>query len=61
MFMENQDKSYQGDPQILQLLLALDVAIILNVSRAFAYLLLQTGQFHEVRLGRDVRVRLNGM
>jgi excisionase family DNA binding protein len=34
-----------------------EVARILNVSRAFAYQLLQRGEIATVRLGRAVRVR----
>lgn len=34
-----------------------DVASILNVSRSYAYTLLQTGELPAVRLGRSVRVR----
>jgi excisionase family DNA binding protein len=57
MIMESQYKSYTGDTQIPQLLSAHDVAKILNVSRSFSYLLLQSGQIPTVRLGRSVRVR----
>jgi len=39
-----------------KLLKAEDVATILNVSRSFAYQLMQTGQLHTVRLGHAVRV-----
>jgi len=55
--MENQDKSYQGNPQIPQLLSALDVAAILNVSRSYTYILMQSGDIPTVRLGKACRVR----
>lgn len=40
-----------------RLLTAKEVATHLNVSRSFAYTLIQTGQIPAVRLGRSVRVR----
>jgi excisionase family DNA binding protein len=40
-----------------RLLKAGDVAAFLNVSRSFAYHLLQTGELPTVRLGKSVRVR----
>jgi excisionase family DNA binding protein len=40
-----------------RLLKAQDVAAILNVSRSFAYALMQSGQLPSVRLGRSIRVR----
>lgn len=43
---------------IKKLLKPQDVATILNVSRSFAYLLLQSGQLPAVRLGKSVRVRV---
>lgn len=43
---------------IKKLLKPQDVATILNVSRSFAYLLLQSGQLPIVRLGKSVRVRV---
>ena len=39
-----------------RLLKAEEVATILNVSRSFAYLLMQSGQLRTVRLGHSVRV-----
>ncbi len=48
--MENQKQS-------LRLLKAEEVALILNISRAFAYQLMQSSQIPTVRLGRAVRVR----
>ena len=44
-------------PNIKRLLKAEEVAELLNISRSFAYLLLQTGQIPTVRLGRACRVR----
>ncbi|MFZ2097734.1 MAG: helix-turn-helix domain-containing protein [Anaerolineales bacterium] len=43
--------------QIEKLLKGNDVARLLNVSRSFAYLLMQTGHIPTVRLGRSIRVR----
>ena len=40
-----------------RLLKGYDVAIRLNVSKAFAYRLMATGDIPTVRLGRSVRVR----
>jgi excisionase family DNA binding protein len=40
-----------------KLLRAVEVAEILNISRAFVYQLMQTGELPTVRLGRSVRVR----
>jgi excisionase family DNA binding protein len=39
------------------LLKAEEVAKLLNVSRAFSYFLMQSGQLPTVKLGRAVRVR----
>jgi len=39
-----------------KVLKAEDVATILNVSRSFAYQLMQRGQLHTVRFGHAVRV-----
>ena len=44
-------------PSIGKLLKAEEVAEMLNVSRSFAYALMQTGQLPTVHLGRSVRVR----
>jgi excisionase family DNA binding protein len=43
--------------QIEKLLKGNEVAKLLNVSRSFAYLLMQTGHIPTVRLGRSIRVR----
>ena len=40
-----------------KLMRASEVAQILNISRAFVYQLMQTGELPTVRLGRSVRVR----
>jgi len=40
-----------------KLLRADEVAEILNISKAFAYQLMQTGELPTVHLGRSVRVR----
>lgn len=44
-------------PKIEKLLKGNEVARLLNVSRSFAYLLMQTGTIPTVRLGRSIRVR----
>jgi excisionase family DNA binding protein len=46
-----------SDVTLPRLLTAQEVANILNISRSFAYTLLQTGQIPSIRLGRSVRVR----
>jgi len=43
------------------LLKAEEVAKLLNISRAFSYLLMQSGQIPTVKLGRAVRVRLQDL
>jgi len=43
---------------IRKLLRAQDVAFILNISRSYAYLLMQTGQLPTVRIGRSLRARI---
>ena len=50
---ENKNQAYQADP----LLMGDDVARILNISRSFAFQLMQRGEIPTVRLGRSVRVR----
>lgn len=44
-----------------QLLKAIEVANILNISEAFAYRLMQTGEIRSVRLNRVRRVRLEDL
>ena len=44
-------------PQKNHLLKAEEVAEYLNVSKSFAYFLIQTGQIPAVRMGRSVRIR----
>jgi len=44
-------------PKIEKLLKGIEVARLLNVSRSFAYLLMQTGTIPTVRLRRSIRVR----
>jgi excisionase family DNA binding protein len=39
------------------LLRAKDISLILNISRSYAYLLMQSGELPTVRLGRSIRVR----
>jgi len=50
---DNQSNPYTGH----RLLKAGEVAACLNVSRSFAYHLIQTGELPTVRLGKSVRVR----
>ena len=45
------------DAKNQNLLKVKDVATILNISRSFAYSLMQSGQLRIVRLGHSVRVR----
>ena len=54
------DKTKQlpdNTPHIHRLLKAEEVAELLNISRSFAYLLMQSGQLSTVRIGRACRVR----
>ncbi len=44
-----------------RLLKATDVANMLNVSRSFAYQLLETGQIPTVRIGHALRVRIQDL
>ena len=44
-----------------RLLKAIEVASYLNVSRSFAYKLLQSGAIPTIRLGKAVRVRLHDL
>ncbi len=44
-------------PVIEKLLKGSEVAKLLNISRSFAYLLMQSGDLPIVRLGHSVRVR----
>jgi excisionase family DNA binding protein len=50
--------SESGLPKLLK---ASDVATTLNISRSFAYLLLETGQLPTVRIGRTLRVRVQDL
>jgi len=52
------DRCVEQDSLSLEVLLrGQDVARILNVSRAFAYQLMQRGEIATVRIGNSVRVR----
>ena len=51
----------QHQSGITRLLRASDVANTLNVSRSFAYELLETGQLPTVRMGRALRVRVQDL
>jgi excisionase family DNA binding protein len=51
--MNEQVKFLEGN----RLLKAVDVASLLNISRSFAYQLLQTGVIPVVRIGKACRVR----
>ncbi len=50
-------KQSQEIPAVEKLLKGNEVAALLNVSRSFAYLLMQFGELPTVRLGKAVRVR----
>ncbi len=43
--------------QIEKLLKSSDIARLLNISKSFAYLLMQSGELPTVKLGKSVRVR----
>ncbi len=55
--METMLNHHFDTPKIEKLLKGNEVARLLNVSRSFAYLLMQTGHIPTVRLGRSIRVR----
>jgi excisionase family DNA binding protein len=55
--MDNTQGQLVDMPKIEKLLKGNEVARLLNVSRSFAYLLMQTGHIPTVRLGRSIRVR----
>ena len=50
--------SYENSETLMKRLLRPEeVASLLNVSRAYAYLLMQRGEIPTVKMGRSVRVR----
>jgi excisionase family DNA binding protein len=55
--MDQLQNQFVEFPKIEKLLKGNEVARLLNVSRSFAYLLMQTGHIPTVRLGRSIRVR----
>jgi excisionase family DNA binding protein len=55
--MDQIQNPFREITQIEKLLKGNEVAKLLNVSRSFAYLLMQTGHIPTVRLGRSIRVR----
>ena len=55
--MDNSQNQLVNLPKIEKLLKGNEVVRLLNVSRSFAYLLMQTGHIPTVRLGRSIRVR----
>ena len=55
--MDNSQNQLVELPKIEKLLKGNEVARLLNVSRSFAYLLMQSGHITTVRLGRSIRVR----
>ncbi len=55
--MDQLQNQFLEFPKIEKLLKGNEVARLLNVSRSFAYLLMQTGTIPTVRLGRSIRVR----
>jgi excisionase family DNA binding protein len=55
--MDNTINQLVDLPKIEKLLKGNEVARLLNVSRSFAYLLMQNGHIPTVRLGRSIRVR----
>jgi excisionase family DNA binding protein len=56
--MDKIKKNPNNKPNINRLLKPEEVAEIVNISRSFAYLLMQSGQIPTVRLGKARRVRL---
>jgi excisionase family DNA binding protein len=55
--MDNTQNQLFEITKLEKLLKGNEVARLLNVSRSFAYLLMQTGHIPTVRLGRSIRVR----
>ena len=54
----NQDLNQNSEIKQLEVLLkADDVARVLNISRSFAFQLMQRGDIRTVKIGRSVRVR----
>ena len=51
------DESFDEDPVESSLLTAAEIARVLNVSKAKAYQLMESGEIPTVRFGRSVRVR----
>ena len=51
----------QPQPVMTRLLRASEVASTLNISRSFAYQLLETGQMPTVRMGHALRVRVQDL
>jgi excisionase family DNA binding protein len=55
--MDQIQKQFQEPPKIEKLLKGNDVAKLLNISRSFAYHLLQSGAIPVVRIGKSCRVK----
>jgi excisionase family DNA binding protein len=55
--MDKTKEILNNEPGINHLLKAAEVAEILNISRSFAYHLMQSGEIPFVRLGKACRVR----
>lgn len=55
--MENSEKSQLGETSIPRLLNAHEVAAILNVSKSYAYALMQSGEIPIIHLGKARRVK----
>jgi len=55
--MDKTKENSNNKPRTNRLLKAEEVPEILNISRSFAYLLMQSGQIPAVRLGKACRVR----
>ena len=59
MHIEPKHNNERGKNQML--LRAKDISLILNISRSYAYLLMQSGELPTVRLGRSIRVQPNDL
>jgi excisionase family DNA binding protein len=55
--MDKTNKQPENKINIPHLLKGKDIAEILNISRSFAYYIMQSGEIPTVRLGHSVRVR----
>jgi excisionase family DNA binding protein len=56
--LENTNEGFLLEEKLLK---AVDVAKVLNISRALSYRLLESGQIPTIRINRTVRVKLSDL